>query len=88
MPLIINGATVEADEFAYDGCHKIYLITSADDREQMLGYGYEDMIHGVEDLPSAWEDSCLLRFISYADLSRPNLVNQFDENVTVEYRED
>ena len=85
--LFVNGEHVAADQFAWDGCHKIYLIPTTDARDEFIreyGWELEDM-HPIAELPQAWEDSCSLRFISWADLSVPNLVNQFDENVTVEY---
>lgn len=87
--LLVNGKPVAATEFAWDGCHKIYLIATPADRTAFTEeYGYEsDDIHPVSELPQAWEDSCGLRFISWSDLSVPDLVHQFDENVTVEYKE-
>ena len=35
MTLKINGKPVTATEFAYDGCHKMYLINSPEDRQTM-----------------------------------------------------
>ncbi|PJE00951.1 MAG: hypothetical protein CK429_35925 [Mycobacterium sp.] len=68
--LTINGVVVEATEFAYDGCHKIYLIIWGGDRDIMLDCGYTDAdIHPIETLPDVWADTCPLRFISSADLS-------------------
>ncbi len=68
--LKINGNVVEATEFAYDGCHKIYLITWGGDRDLMFDYGFTEAdIHPIETLPEVWEDTCPLRFISSADLS-------------------
>jgi len=40
MTVYINGEPVTAAEFAWDGCHKIYLINSLEDRERMVGLGY------------------------------------------------
>lgn len=86
--LYVNGSRVGATEFAFDGCHKIYLIDTPEVREKLEGYGYEpDDFHPVSDLPEVWEDSCSLRFISWGDLREEDLVHQFDENVTVEYVE-
>jgi hypothetical protein len=85
--LVINNETVAATHFAWDGCHKIYLIKTASDRSLMDSYGWESgAYHPIWELPQAWEDSCSLRFISWADLTLPNLVNQFDENATVEVK--
>lgn len=84
---VINGEIVEASHFAWDGCHKIYLINTNADRSLMDSYGWSNSDYfPIEKLPQAWEDSCSLRFISWADLTLPNLVNQFDENATVEVK--
>lgn len=86
--LRINGKRVKATHFAYDGCHKIYLIGSATDMAEMMGYGYTgSAIQPVSKLPQTWEDSCFLRFISWADLSLPDAVSQWREDEpTIEYR--
>ncbi|EHB48612.1 hypothetical protein MycrhDRAFT_5453 [Mycolicibacterium rhodesiae JS60] len=68
--LKINDKVVAATEFAYDGCHKIYLIIWGGDRETMLDCGYTEAdIYPIEKLPEVWADTCPLRFISSADLS-------------------
>lgn len=78
--LKINGKEVAATEFAYDGCHKIYLINGPEDRERMLDCGYteEGDILPIDELPAVWEDTCPLRFISSADLSQ-DYVEQCEE---------
>ena len=73
---------VHADMFAFDGCHKIYLITSSKDESEALDYGYE--LRGVNELPEAYEQSCGLRFISFWDVEniKGNLVPQcFDAEI-------
>jgi hypothetical protein len=88
--LHINGEPVEAIEFAWDGCHKIYLIDTAEVRETLQGYGYEgEDFLPVSELPDAWESSCALRFICWGDLRDGDPVPQLSEEdgpVTVEYR--
>lgn len=77
--LRIDGTVIDAAEFAYDGCHKIYLIFTAADRAAMISYGYgEDTssIVAVSELPRVWGETCFLRFISRADLKGPDLVAQ------------
>lgn len=75
--LLINDRPISAKEFAYDGCHKIYLIFNAQDRAEMLGLGYsEEDIYPVSDLPAIWGETCPLRFISRADLQGKNYVEQ------------
>lgn len=92
MPIVINGKTYAAQEFAWDGCHKIYLINSAEDRQEMLDNGYTEPgdIRPIFELRAAWEASCPLRFISRADLSGPDIVPQGAEEdgpVLIEYVE-
>ena len=40
----INGIEITAKEFAYDGCHKIYLIESQEQRDEADSYGYKNII--------------------------------------------
>ncbi len=72
----IRTLTPDATEFAYDGCHKIYLISTAEDRAEMVDCGYGCDIRPVSELPDVWEETCPLRFISPADLVGPNYVEQ------------
>lgn len=73
MTVTINDSITTAQEFGFDGCHKIYLINSSEDREQLVEYGYD--ILPIDKLKEAWEDSCPLRFIENADL-KTTLVSQ------------
>lgn len=85
--LFINDKAVAATEFAYDGCHKVYLIDSPEVRETLEGYGYEpDDFHPVSELPAVWEQTCPLRFISWGDLRSDDLIPQCEDG-TVEYRD-
>lgn len=73
---------VKADMFAYDGCHKIYLITNMHDEDESHDYGYE--LRGVEELPAIWDVTCPLRFIQFWDVEnlKGNLVPQcFDAKI-------
>lgn len=79
--LRINGEVVPATHFAYDGCHKFYLIFNDVDMAKMQDYGYgfsldDSWIYEVADLADEWEGSCSLRFISRADLSGDDIVPQ------------
>ena len=71
----INGTEINAKQFAYDGCHKIYLIEDADD--------YQEAKNGYDILPIAilrnkFYDSCGLQFISNWKLTK-QYVEQFQE---------
>jgi hypothetical protein len=90
--LHINGKAVPATEFAYDGCHKIYLIFTPEQREELSGYGYGKdegtAILPVSELPRVWAESCGLKFISAADLST-HYVSQFDEDEpSIDFKDD
>lgn len=65
--------TKDIDRFAYDGCHKIYLILTKEDESEATGYDYR--ICDLQVLPITWQDSCSLKFIQYWNLdasgSRP-----------------
>ena len=58
----INGKQVIGDYYAYDNCHKIYIIEDEDDMKQAKEYGYS--IYDIKTLQRAFEDSCSLRVIS------------------------
>jgi hypothetical protein len=87
--LLINGHPVPAEGLlvAYDGCHKVYLVTNEEGRDRLLGGNWTeaDFYHPSE-LPAIWEDTCPLRFISNADLGTM-YVEQGDD-ATVEWVDD
>ena len=58
----INGIKVETNGcFAYDGCHKIYILEDDNDLEEAREMF--DIKH-IQDLPSTYYNSCPLRFIN------------------------
>ena len=75
MARYINGVETTAYCFAFDGCHKFYLIDNEKQRRELEDCGYD--IYRIKDLPIAWVDSCPLRFIMSADLTR-QYVPQFE----------
>ena len=62
----INGVLTQAKEFGFDGCHKIYLINSDDEKQELIGYGYN--ILPINKLRKTYKNACPLKFISNADL--------------------
>ena len=78
--LKINGKTITADRFAFDGCHKIYLIENQQQADHAAEIGYK--LLPIADLPEAYKSSCGLRFISSwgLDESQPwiSYVPQFE----------
>ena len=84
----VNGIITYAKEFAYDGCHKIYLIETPEDREEAFGYGYkEEDFFLMENLKAVFINSCPLRFISSFDL-RTRFVEQFEFDDEEDYKDD
>lgn len=82
--LFINGTEVAATGFAYDGCHKIWLIFTDSDREALIDAGYTTAeFRPVSELPAVWEATCPLRFI----LSAANFDSYIEQGAdgTVEY---
>ena len=77
--LYINDQKITAKEFAWDTCHKIYLINTAKDRTDLLELEYD--LFPIEELEDSYKESCALRFISNGDLTIPNVVSQFEEAV-------
>lgn len=74
----INGKQVIGESFAYDGCHKIYVIESETDKEEALSYGYD--IYPIEGIEEAYRSSCGLEFISNWGLDK-TYVEQFEEAI-------
>ena len=72
----INGRETKAREFAYDGCHKIYLIESEKDRYEAEDCEYD--ILPISSLKKTYNRSCGLQFISNWSLDK-RFVNQFEE---------
>ena len=58
----INGKTVTGDRFAFEGCHKIYIIENPEQEADARGCGYE--IFPIDEIKQAYKDSCSLKFIS------------------------
>jgi len=72
--LQINYNTVmeSGKTFVYDGCHKLYIITSEEERQQARKYDYivdgstaeDETEHPISELEEFYLKSCPLRFIS------------------------
>lgn len=58
---MINGKEVIGNSFAWDGCHKIYIIEDNEDYEMARDYEYD--IYDIEEIQDKYNDSCDLRFI-------------------------
>ncbi len=62
----INGKEITQKQFAFDGCHKFYLLEDHEmDEAANLGY----IICPIEELEKMYKYACPLRFINAWDLS-------------------
>ena len=83
--LKVSGKSVKnALGFFFDGCHKIYVAETESDIQVMRKYGYGEMLP-MSALENTFAESCYLRFISWANLQKPNIVPQGAKTVTFEY---
>ena len=74
----INGKEVNHKMFAYDGCHKIYLLDNDEQKEEVLKNEYE--VLPIELIEEIYLDSCELRFI-YVYGTFESIVGQFEKAV-------
>ncbi len=63
----VNGQTIKGIGFAFDGCHKIYIVANEAESNEAKEMGYQ--IYPLNRLPGVWRDTCPLRFISSWDLT-------------------
>ena len=64
-----------AEKFAFDGCHKIYLIESDEDEEEAIKNDY--IIMPIKLLAATFDRSCGLRFIHSWKLDK-TYIKQFE----------
>lgn len=75
--LIINGKEVKGKYFAYDGCHKIFILENENQVISARGLRYE--IYHIKEIEEIWGISCPLRFINSYDLQE-TYVKQFEDS--------
>lgn len=67
--LKVNGKFIESiGHFAYDGCHKIYILENSYDINTALVFGY--YIYPIETIKTTFEKSCPLKFIENFSLTK------------------
>ena len=81
MKIKINNKSVTCDAFAFDGCHKFYLIQSEEDRIEAVRIGYK--VLPLNELAKTFYQSCPLRFVENWALTE-GYVPQCEETVTFE----
>lgn len=80
----VNGIEIKAKKFAYDGCHKIYLLENEKEEEDALDKAY--YIMSIKYLKDAFKNSCDLRFIAYWNLKKPYVIRQGDYTMEQEIK--
>ena len=78
----INGIEIVATAFAYDGCHKIYLLNDGDSIVQAEDAGYD--VYDIGNIISAFVYSCPLRFINEWGGEFNTIVPQGADEITFE----
>lgn len=73
--LITDLFTIDGISFAYDGCHKIYIIQNESELKIAKSYGYR--IYDLDELEEKYNHSCSLKFIVSWDLSQ-SYIGQFE----------
>lgn len=74
----VKEAAPEARQFAWDGCHKIYIIENEREAIEAEQIGY--IVLNIEDaLGPTWEKSCELKFINFWDLDKDAIIPQCDD---------
>jgi ribosomal protein L1 len=66
--MLINYRPVTGKFFAFDGCHKIYVIENENEIEDAKGCGYD--ILPIDQIRKAYENSCKLRYINNWSLTK------------------
>lgn len=80
--MIINNMEVEGDYFAFDGCHKIYILEDQKDYREARESDYK--VYPIKDLISCYINSCPLRFIHNWKLDK-SYVRQC-EDITITFK--
>lgn len=77
----INGLEIKGKYFAYNGCHKIYIIEDEEDLQKAKKAEYR--ILPIEKIEETYNASCELKFISNWKLDK-KFVKQYGK-ATFEY---
>jgi|GEM_PF-861260 len=86
--LQINDFITGAKEFAYDGCHKFYLIESEACKKGFYENGWNDNnFRPISELPKTFADcSCSLKFIQRGEkYNFQSIVPQFQKRTTFKW---
>lgn len=77
----IGNQSIDALGFAWDGCHKIYVLRNQEEQAELIDLGYGT--YEPQELPDVWARSCGLRFVSSGDLTEQYIAQGEDAAITV-----
>jgi hypothetical protein len=63
-----------AKEFAFDDCHKIYILETPEEKAEAVDAGYS--VFPIDELEDMYDGSCPLRFVSFWNLSKEQPIPQ------------
>ena len=78
----INETEINAESFAFDGCHKLYVLNDRKEENEAKELGYN--IYPISSLPKAFVRSCPLRFIDEWGGDFNTIVGQCSNKVVFE----
>ena len=78
----INETEINAESFAFDGCHKFYILNDLKAEKEAREYEYD--IYPISSLPEAFVCSCPLRFIEEWGGECDTIVGQCSNKVVFE----
>lgn len=82
MKVKINDKIVKGNSFAYDGCHKIYILQDEKDIAGAKDNRYT--VYDLDMIKEIYKESCPLRFIENWKLDGTCYAKQ-GENANIEY---
>ena len=74
----INDKKVKGEFFAFDNCHKFYILENEEEKQQALECGYS--IYHIRILEEEYKKACELKFISNWSLN-VQYVKQFENAI-------
>ena len=79
----LGGKEMKYKNFAYDGCHKIYVLANEAEEKEADDCGYQ--IHPMPEIKDTYDGSCSLKFISFWNLDKQTIVRQFEKPFEYEW---
>lgn len=81
----LNNIEIKEKYFAFDTCHKIYILSNQDEMFQAIELGYE--IKEIKEIVKTYNKSCGLNFINYWNLNKKDSRVVTQENGVRLYKE-